>query len=51
MFYGILNMPYELAMGDELSRFQFYKTAQRAAERVAELEKELLLLQQQHKYE
>ena len=39
MLYGILRMPYELAMNDEVSRFQFYKNAQRAADRIEELEK------------
>lgn len=38
MLYGILRMPYELAMNDEVSRFQFYKNAQRAADRIEELE-------------
>lgn len=39
MLYGILRMPYELAMNDEVSRFQFYQNAQRAADRIEELEK------------
>lgn len=38
MLYGILRMPYELAMNDEVSRFQFYKNAQRAGDRIEELE-------------
>jgi ribosomal protein S8E len=41
MFYGILRMPYELAMSDELSRSQFYSTAQAAATRVERLEAEI----------
>ena len=36
MLFGVLRMPYELAMGDELSRRQFYGRAQQAAD---ELEK------------
>lgn len=38
MLYGILRMPYELAMNDEVSRFQFYENAQRAGDRIEELE-------------
>lgn len=38
MFYGVLRMPYELVMSDELSRRQFYSRAQEAADRVAQLE-------------
>ena len=38
MLYGILRMPYELAMNDEVSRFQFYQNAQRAGDRIEELE-------------
>lgn len=34
MFYGILRMPYEMAMNDELSRRQFYSRVQEAATRV-----------------
>lgn len=41
MFYGILRMPYEMAMNDEMSRFQFYQTVQQAVDRVDALEKEL----------
>lgn len=41
MFYGILRMPYEMAMNDEMSRFQFYRTVQQAVDRVEALEKEL----------
>lgn len=31
MLFGVLNMPYEMAMADELSRFQFYQRVQEAA--------------------
>lgn len=34
MFYGVLRMPYEMAMGNEISRYQFYQTAQAAADRL-----------------
>jgi len=38
IFYGVLRMPYEMAMGDELSRRQFYDRAQEAADRMARAE-------------
>jgi hypothetical protein len=38
MFYGVLRMPYELAMSDELSRRQFYSRVQEAASRVEKAE-------------
>lgn len=41
MFYGILRMPYEMAMDGEVSRRQFYSTAQAAATRVENLEAEV----------
>jgi hypothetical protein len=41
MLFGVLRMPYELAMGDELSRRQFYGRAQEAADRIEALEAEL----------
>lgn len=34
MLYGVLRMPYEMAMGDELSRWQFWQRAQEAADRL-----------------
>lgn len=34
MLLGVLRMPYELAMHDELSRRQFYERAQEAADRI-----------------
>ena len=40
MFYGILNMPYEMAMNDELSRYQFYQTVRQALEKISKLEDE-----------
>lgn len=39
MFYGVLTMPYELAMHSEMTRTQFYGRAQEAIERLQELEK------------
>jgi len=41
MLYGILSMPYEIAMSDELSRFQFYKTVQRLLEKDSQQQAEL----------
>jgi len=41
MFYGILRMPYEMAMGNDLSRRQFYSTVQTAAARVESLEEDV----------
>lgn len=38
MFYGVLRMPYEMAMENELSRRQFYDRAQEAANRVERLD-------------
>ena len=34
MLYGVLRMPYEMAMADEMSRFQFYQRAQQALDRL-----------------
>lgn len=41
MFYGVLRMPYEMAMSDEISRLQFWNRAQEAARRVEEAEAKL----------
>jgi hypothetical protein len=38
MFYGVLRMPYEMAMDGEISRWQFWQRAQEAVERVAKAE-------------
>lgn len=38
MFYGVLQMPYEMAMGDELSRRQFYGRVQEAIDRLKKAE-------------
>lgn len=38
MPYGVLRMPYEMAMNDELSRLQFYGRAQVAADRLEKVE-------------
>ncbi|KQQ40412.1 hypothetical protein ASF61_06555 [Duganella sp. Leaf126] len=40
MFYGVLRMPYELAMADEISRRQFHSRALEAADRVQRAERE-----------
>lgn len=37
MLFGVLRMPYEMAMDSELSRFQFYQRAQEAADRLEAL--------------
>ena len=37
MLFGVLRMPYELAMGDELSQRQFYDRAQQAAQEIEAL--------------
>ena len=41
MLYGILNMPYEMAMNDELSRFQFYQTVQQLLEKDSQQQAEI----------
>ena len=41
MLFGVLQMPYETAMSDELSRFQFYKTVQRLLEKDSQQQAEL----------
>lgn len=38
MFYGVLNMPYEMAMSDELSRLQFYGRVKEAVARLHKAE-------------
>jgi hypothetical protein len=35
MLFGVLRMPYEMAMRDELSRRQFYDRVQQATDRLA----------------
>ena len=34
MLFGVLKMPYEMAMASELSRFQFYQRVQELVARV-----------------
>jgi hypothetical protein len=41
MFYGVLEMPYEMAMSDEISRIHFYGRAQQAADRLQAAEREV----------
>lgn len=41
MLFGVLRMPYEMAMSGEISRIQFYDRAQQAADRIEKLEAEL----------
>lgn len=39
MFFGVLGMPYEMAMDSELSRRQFYGRVQEAVQRVKDAER------------
>ena len=47
---AIIGMPYEMAMGDELSRRQFYSRAQDLLQEVQELEAKLAELQTETKF-
>ena len=47
MLFGVLKMPYEMAMGHELSRRQYWQRAQEAAERLERAEAELARLREQ----
>lgn len=47
MLYGVLCMPYEMAMGSEMSRYQFYQRVQEAASRLEVAESELAALKAQ----
>jgi hypothetical protein len=47
MLFGVLRMPMQSAMSDELSRMQFYQRAQQAADRIEELEAQLARASQQ----
>lgn len=44
LFYGVLRMPYDMAMGDEISRLQFYQRVQQAAGRLEAAELEVATL-------
>lgn len=44
MLYGVLRMPYDMAMRSAISRRQFYDRAQEAADRIEQLEAELARL-------
>ena len=37
MFFGILRMPYEMAMETETNRFQYWQTGQEAANEIERL--------------
>jgi len=41
LFFGILRMPYDMAMENETSRLQFYGVAQEAASQIERLQAEL----------
>ena len=41
MLFGILEMPYALAMSDELSRMQFHARAKQACDQIRALEDEV----------
>lgn len=45
MFFGVLRMPYEMAMENELSRRQFYDRAREAADRVEAAERRIAELE------
>ena len=40
MLFGVLRMPYEMAMSTELSRFQFHDRAQQACDTIESLQAE-----------
>jgi len=44
MLFGVLRMPYEMAMEGEIARLQFYNRAQEAANRLERVESELTAL-------
>lgn len=44
MLLGVLRMPYEMAMSDEMSRLQFHSRAQEAADRIVSDEAEIARL-------
>ena len=41
MLFAVLEMPYDMAMSNELSRIQFYERVQQAVERIHQQEEEL----------
>jgi len=41
MFFGVLEMPYEMAMSDEMSRLQFYGRVRQAIDRLKKAEADL----------
>ena len=47
MLYGVLNMPYELAMSDEMSRYQFYDRVQQLLEKDRQQQAEIEALKRQ----
>jgi hypothetical protein len=47
MLLGVLRMPYDLAMSDDLSRIQFHGRAQQAADRIEADDAAIAQLQQQ----
>jgi len=51
MLFGVLRMPYNMVMGDEMSRLQFYHRARQAADRLENLDsdkiKQLALIHSQ----
>lgn len=46
MLFGVLRMPFDLAMGDHLAQQQFYQRAQECADRLEKAEAALAALQQ-----
>jgi hypothetical protein len=47
MLYGVLRMPFDMAMQGEISRIQFYDRAQEAADRLEKAEQEAETLRSQ----
>ena len=48
MLFGVLRMPYDMAMDGEIARRQFYGRAQEAADRIKELERKNAELELAH---
>lgn len=47
MLIGVLSMPFEMAMSDDLSRFQFHNRAQQAVGRIQSDERRIEQLKDQ----
>jgi len=49
MLYGVLRMPYEMAMSEEYSRRQFYDRAQEALDRLEAAERKIAGMRTVHR--